>query len=138
VKLATELARKATGRTLYVLDEPTTGLHFSDVELLTHALFGLRDAGNTVLIIEHNLDLVSCCDWVIDMGPEGGENGGRIVVEGTPEDVAAHPESHTGRFLGPVLDAARDQAEAARRHSETARRPAASNSNAAKRVARRR
>jgi excinuclease ABC subunit A len=138
VKLATELARKATGRTLYVLDEPTTGLHFSDVELLTRALFGLRDAGNTVLIIEHNLDLVSCCDWVIDMGPEGGENGGRIVVEGSPEDVAAHAESHTGRFLALVLDAARRQAEATRRHSEAARRPSVAPSSAPKRVARRR
>jgi excinuclease ABC subunit A len=99
VKLATELARKATGRTLYVLDEPTTGLHFSDVELLTHALFGLREAGNSIVIIEHNLDLVACCDWVIDMGPEGGDGGGRVVVEGSPEQIADDPNSHTGRFL---------------------------------------
>jgi excinuclease ABC subunit A len=88
VKLATELSRKATGRTLYVLDEPTTGLHFQDIELLTHALLGLRDAGNTVLLIEHNTDLIACSDWVIDMGPEGGEQGGYIVAEGTPEEVA--------------------------------------------------
>jgi excinuclease ABC subunit A len=104
VKLATELARKATGRTLYVLDEPTTGLHFSDIEMLTTALFGLRDAGNSILIIEHNLELVACADWVIDMGPEGGERGGEVVVAGPPEVVAAHPGSHTGRHLAAVLD----------------------------------
>src|SRR5205814_5419976 len=85
VKLARELARRATGKTLYVLDEPTTGLHFSDIELLTVALMSLRDAGNTVVIIEHNLDVVACCDWVIDLGPEGGERGGRLVAQGTPE-----------------------------------------------------
>jgi excinuclease ABC subunit A len=104
VKLATELSRKATGRTLYVLDEPTTGLHFSDIELLTHALLGLRDAGNTVLLIEHNTDLIACSDWVIDMGPEGGEQGGYIIAEGTPEHVASLSESHTGRFLKATLD----------------------------------
>jgi excinuclease ABC subunit A len=104
VKLATELSRKATGRTLYVLDEPTTGLHFSDIELLTHALLGLRDAGNTVLLIEHNTDLIACSDWVVDMGPEGGEQGGYIVAEGTPEQVAEHPDSHTGRFLKATLE----------------------------------
>jgi excinuclease ABC subunit A len=104
VKLATELSRKATGRTLYVLDEPTTGLHFSDIELLTHALFGLRDAGNSVLIIEHNIDLVACADWVIDMGPEGGEHGGTIVAAGTPETIAQHPGSHTGRYLKLALE----------------------------------
>ncbi len=99
VKLASELSRKATGRTLYVLDEPTTGLHFSDIELLTHALFGLRDAGNSVLLIEHNIELIACADWVIDMGPEGGHNGGDIVVAGTPEEVANTPGSHTGHYL---------------------------------------
>jgi excinuclease ABC subunit A len=104
VKLATELSRKATGRTLYVLDEPTTGLHFSDIELLTHALLGLRDAGNTVLLIEHNTDLIACSDWVVDMGPEGGEQGGYIIAEGTPEEVAAQADSHTGRFLRATLD----------------------------------
>jgi excinuclease ABC subunit A len=104
VKLATELSRKATGRTLYVLDEPTTGLHFSDIELLTHALLGLRDAGNTVLLIEHNTDLIACSDWVIDMGPEGGEQGGYIVAEGTPEEVAQRTDSHTGRFLRGTLE----------------------------------
>ncbi len=132
VKLASELARKATGRTLYVLDEPTTGLHFSDIELLTHALFGLRDAGNSIVIIEHNIDLIACADWVIDMGPEGGEGGGRVVIQGTPEDVAACRESHTGRYLAASLEAS--GALPARR------RPAASNSDssAAKRASRRR
>ena len=105
VKLARELARKATGRTLYVLDEPTTGLHFSDIEILTAGLVGLRDAGNTVAVIEHNLDVVACCDWVIDLGPEGGEHGGEIVAVGTPEEVAASPRSHTGKYLAPVLAA---------------------------------
>jgi excinuclease ABC subunit A len=104
VKLASELARKATGRTLYVLDEPTTGLHFSDIELLTHALFGLRDAGNSIVVIEHNTDLIACADWVIDMGPEGGEGGGRVVAEGTPEDVAKIADSHTGRYLEVALE----------------------------------
>jgi excinuclease ABC subunit A len=104
VKLATELSRKATGRTLYVLDEPTTGLHFSDIEMLTAALFALCDAGNSIVIIEHNLELVACADWVIDMGPEGGERGGQVVIAGTPEAVAANPESHTGHHLKPVLE----------------------------------
>jgi len=107
VKLATELSRKATGRTLYVLDEPTTGLHFSDIELLTHALLGLRDAGNTVLFIEHNVDLVACADWVIDLGPEGGEHGGRIVAQGPPEAIAEAEGSHTGRYLKLALSGAR-------------------------------
>ncbi len=104
VKLARELARRATGSTLYVLDEPTTGLHFSDVELLLVALTGLRDAGNTVIVIEHNLELIASADWVIDLGPEGGERGGEIVAEGTPEQVAAAERSHTGRFLRSVLE----------------------------------
>ena len=103
VKLATELARKATGATLYVLDEPTTGLHFQDIELLTLALTGLRDAGNSIVVIEHNVDLVACADWVVDLGPEGGEGGGRIVACGTPEQVAATPGSHTGRYLDELL-----------------------------------
>jgi excinuclease ABC subunit A len=103
VKLATELARKATGRTLYVLDEPTTGLHFQDIELLTHALFGLRDSGNSIVIIEHNVDLIACADWLIDMGPEGGDGGGTVVVEGSPERVAECAASHTGRHLQEVL-----------------------------------
>jgi excinuclease ABC subunit A len=103
VKLARELARKATGRTLYVLDEPTTGLHFSDIEVLTAGLMSLRDAGNTVVVIEHNLDVIACCDWVIDLGPEGGERGGRIVAAGTPEQVAATEGSFTGHYLREVL-----------------------------------
>ena len=106
VKLARELARKATGRTLYVLDEPTTGLHFSDIELLTVALAGLRDAGNTVVIVEHNLDVVACADWVIDLGPEGGERGGDLVAEGTPEQVSLVAGSHTASYLRPVLQSA--------------------------------
>jgi excinuclease ABC subunit A len=104
VKLARELARKATGRTLYVLDEPTTGLHFSDIELLTVALAGLRDAGNTVVIVEHNLDVVACADWVLDLGPEGGERGGLVVAQGTPEEVARAPGSHTAKYLRDVLE----------------------------------
>ncbi len=106
VKLATELARKATGSTLYVLDEPTTGLHFQDIELLTLALYGLRDAGNTIVLIEHNLDLVACADWMVDLGPEGGQGGGEIVATGTPERVATAEQSHTGEHLKRVLDAA--------------------------------
>ncbi len=106
VKLARELARRATGRTLYVLDEPTTGLHFADIELLLIALTGLCDAGNTVVVIEHNLELVASADWVIDLGPDGGERGGEIVAVGTPEQVAAVPDSHTGRYLVDVLGAA--------------------------------
>ncbi len=107
VKLATELARKATGQTLYVLDEPTTGLHFSDIELLTTALLELRDAGNTVVVIEHNIDLIACADWVIDMGPEGGDGGGQLVAVGPPEAIAQKPESHTGRYLAQALQSIR-------------------------------
>jgi excinuclease ABC subunit A len=103
VKLAAELARKATGRTLYVLDEPTTGLHFSDIELLLLALLELRDAGNSILIIEHNIDLIACADWVIDMGPEGGERGGEIIAQGPPEHVAQRNSSETGRYLAAAL-----------------------------------
>src|SRR6202000_305238 len=95
VKLARELSRRATGRTLYVLDEPTTGLHFADIEALLSALTDLRDQGNTVVVIEHNLDVVACADWVLDLGPEGGEGGGEIVVVGTPETVATSERSHT-------------------------------------------
>jgi excinuclease ABC subunit A len=103
VKLARELARKATGRTLYVLDEPTTGLHFTDVDVLLGALFDLRDQGNTIIVIEHNLDVVACADWVIDLGPEGGTGGGEIVAAGTPEQIAEATRSHTGRYLREVL-----------------------------------
>ncbi len=111
VKLAKELHRKQTGKTFYILDEPTTGLHFEDVRQLIDVLQRLVDAGNTVLVIEHNLDVIKVADRLIDMGPEGGDGGGRIVVSGTPEDVAACPESYTGRFLAPILE--RDRARQA-------------------------
>jgi excinuclease ABC subunit A len=103
VKLALELSKRDTGRTLYILDEPTTGLHFHDIELLLTVLHRLRDHGNTVVVIEHNLDVIKTADWVIDLGPEGGAGGGRIIAEGTPEAVAQSPESHTGHYLAPVL-----------------------------------
>ena len=103
VKLSKELARRATGRTLYILDEPTTGLHFEDVRKLLEVLHELVDQGNTVLVIEHNLDVIKTADWVIDIGPEGGDDGGYIVAEGTPEEIAAHPGSHTGRYLKDLL-----------------------------------
>jgi excinuclease ABC subunit A len=103
VKLATELSRRATGRTLYILDEPTTGLHFADIERLLEVLNRLVEQGNTVVIIEHNLDVIKTADWVIDLGPEGGDAGGRVVATGTPEVVAQRPESYTGQFLKPVL-----------------------------------
>ena len=104
VKLSTELSRRDTGRTLYVLDEPTTGLHYADVERLLHVLHRLVDRGNTVVVIEHNLDVLKTADWLIDLGPEGGDRGGRIVAEGTPEQVAATAASYTGRYLRPILD----------------------------------
>ncbi|MGQ9724727.1 MAG: excinuclease ABC subunit UvrA, partial [Tepidimonas sp.] len=103
VKLAHELSKRDTGRTLYILDEPTTGLHFGDIELLLRVLHRLRDAGNTIIVIEHNLDVIKTADWVIDMGPEGGAGGGTVVACGTPEAVAAQPNSHTGRYLARVL-----------------------------------
>ncbi|MEW5729280.1 MAG: excinuclease ABC subunit UvrA, partial [Pseudomonadota bacterium] len=103
VKLAKELSRRATGRTLYILDEPTTGLHFEDVRKLLEVLHTLVEGGNTVLVIEHNLEVIKTADWIIDMGPEGGDGGGRVVVAGTPEDVAACPESYTGRYLAPYV-----------------------------------
>ena len=103
VKLALELSKRDTGRTLYILDEPTTGLHFADIALLLKVLHQLRDAGNTIVVIEHNLDVIKTADWVIDMGPEGGSGGGQLLLAGTPEDVAAHPGSHTGRYLKALL-----------------------------------
>jgi excinuclease ABC subunit A len=106
VKLALELSKRDTGRTLYILDEPTTGLHFHDIQLLLNVLQRLRDAGNTVVVIEHNLDVVKTADWVIDLGPEGGDGGGRIVAAGTPEKIAATKESYTGRYLATVLGGA--------------------------------
>ncbi|HEV7654883.1 MAG TPA: excinuclease ABC subunit A, partial [Mycobacteriales bacterium] len=107
VKLASELQKRQTGRTVYVLDEPTTGLHFEDVRKLLGVLGKLVDAGNTVIVIEHNLDVIKTADWVIDMGPEGGGGGGTVVAIGTPEDVAAVPGSHTGGFLRDILAARR-------------------------------
>jgi excinuclease ABC subunit A len=107
IKLSKELARRATGRTLYILDEPTTGLHFEDVRKLLEVLHALVDQGNTVVVIEHNLEVIKTADWIVDIGPEGGDGGGRVVVEGPPEDIAACPESHTGRFLEPLLPAKR-------------------------------
>jgi excinuclease ABC subunit A len=106
IKLSKELSRRATGRTLYILDEPTTGLHFEDVRKLLEVLHALVDQGNTVVVIEHNLEVIKTADWVLDLGPEGGEGGGRLVAEGTPEDIAAVAESHTGRFLAPLLERA--------------------------------
>jgi excinuclease ABC subunit A len=103
IKLARELAKRATGRTLYILDEPTTGLHFHDIEQLLGVLQRLRDEGNTIVVIEHNLDVIKTADWIVDMGPEGGDGGGSVVVEGTPEQVAQAPASHTGRYLARVL-----------------------------------
>ena len=103
VKLATELSKRDTGRTFYILDEPTTGLHFEDVRLLLEVLHRLVDRGNTVLVIEHNLDVIKTADWIVDLGPEGGMRGGSVVAQGTPEDVARVPASHTGRYLAPVL-----------------------------------
>src|SRR5438477_426906 len=103
VKLATELAKKATGRTLYILEEPTTGLHFADIEKLLQVLMKLRDAGNTLVVIEHNLEMIKCADWIIDLGPEGGERGGKIVGAGTPEQIAVLPNSYTGQYLKPLL-----------------------------------
>jgi excinuclease ABC subunit A len=103
IKLSKELARRATGRTLYILDEPTTGLHFEDVRKLLEVLHALVDQGNTVVVIEHNLEVIKTADWILDLGPEGGDGGGRIVAQGTPEMIAASPDSHTGRFLAPLL-----------------------------------
>ncbi|MCP5471322.1 MAG: excinuclease ABC subunit UvrA, partial [Sinobacteraceae bacterium] len=103
VKLAKELAKRSTGRTLYILDEPTTGLHFHDVAQLLAVLHRLRDEGNTIVVIEHNLDVIKTADWIVDLGPEGGEGGGRVVASGTPEQVAAKRGSHTGQYLAPLL-----------------------------------
>src|SRR5881409_1201121 len=104
VKLATELAKRATGRTVYILDEPTTGLHFADIEKLLQVLMKLRNAGNTIIVIEHNLEMIKCADWIIDLGPEGGEGGGEIVGAGPPEEIVDLPASHTGRYLRPLLE----------------------------------
>ena len=104
IKLAKELSRKATGKTLYILDEPTTGLHFHDVAKLLEVLHELVDQGNTVVVIEHNLEVIKTADWVLDLGPEGGDGGGELVAEGRPEDIVAEPRSYTGRFLKELLE----------------------------------
>ena len=119
VKLALELSKRDTGRTLYILDEPTTGLHFHDIEMLLTVLHRLRDHGNTVIVIEHNLDVIKTADWVIDLGPEGGAGGGTVVAEGPPEHVAQVAASYTGAYLRPVLDA-----ETKRRGKGAAAQPA--------------
>ena len=103
IKLASELSKRSTGHTIYLLDEPTTGLHFEDIRKLLTVLSRLVDQGNTVLVIEHNLDVIKTADWIIDLGPEGGDGGGRVVVEGTPETVAKTRDSYTGQFLEPLL-----------------------------------
>jgi excinuclease ABC subunit A len=103
IKLAKELSKRDTGKTLYILDEPTTGLHFFDIEQLLKVLHRLRDRGNTIVVIEHNLDVIKTADWIIDMGPEGGSGGGMVVATGTPEQVADNTGSHTGHYLKPLL-----------------------------------
>ena len=105
VKLSRELSKRDTGSTLYILDEPTTGLHFHDIEQLLAVLHRLRDHGNTVVVIEHNLDVIKTADWIVDLGPEGGDGGGEIIASGTPEEVSATDTSFTGQFLKPVLSA---------------------------------
>jgi excinuclease ABC subunit A len=109
VKLSRELAKRSTGRTLYILDEPTTGLHFYDVAQLLDVLQRLRDEGNTIVVIEHNLDVIKTADWLIDLGPEGGEGGGQIIAVGPPEQVAANARSHTGAYLQPLLAKAKQE-----------------------------
>jgi excinuclease ABC subunit A len=103
VKLARELSKRDTGKTLYILDEPTTGLHFHDIQQLLTVLHQLRDRGNTVVVIEHNLDVIKTADWIVDLGPEGGQGGGEIIAEGTPEDIVKVAGSHTAHFLKPML-----------------------------------
>ncbi|MCL4410383.1 MAG: ATP-binding cassette domain-containing protein, partial [Gammaproteobacteria bacterium] len=107
VKLARELSKRDTGKTLYILDEPTTGLHFHDIQQLLTVIHRLRDHGNTIVVIEHNLDVIKTADWIVDLGPEGGSGGGEILVAGSPEAICEHPTSHTGRFLKPMLQAKR-------------------------------
>ncbi len=131
VKLSSELQKRSTGRTVYVLDEPTTGLHFEDIRKLLLVLGRLVDAGNTVLVIEHNLDVIKTADWLVDMGPEGGSRGGLVVAEGTPEDVAARADSFTGQFLAPLLEGREAKQPARRRAASTAPKPPAPRKKAA-------
>src|SRR6184192_560718 len=123
VKLSKELSRRATGRTLYILDEPTTGLHFDDVRKLLEVLHRLVDSGNTVLVIEHNLEVIKTADWIIDLGPEGGDAGGEIIAAGTPEDVAEIARSYTGQFVKPLLERARGGRASSSRASMRERAP---------------
>jgi excinuclease ABC subunit A len=125
VKLAAELSKVATGRTLYILDEPTTGLHFADIQRLLEVLARLVDAGNTVVVIEHNLDVIKVADRLIDLGPEGGDEGGRLIATGTPEQVAANADSYTGQFLVDVLDERQPAATRPRRRAPARRKAAA-------------
>ena len=104
IKLATELSRRSTGKTIYILDEPTTGLHFADVHKLTEILHRLAEGGNTVVVIEHNLDVIKTADYIVDMGPEGGDRGGTVIAKGTPEEVAENPVSYTGQYLRKYLE----------------------------------
>jgi excinuclease ABC subunit A len=113
VKLALELSKRDTGRTLYILDEPTTGLHFHDIALLLDVLHRLRDHGNTIVVIEHNLDVIKTADWIIDLGPEGGDGGGTIVAQGTPEEIATYAKSYTGQYLRKALAPSRTRKLAA-------------------------
>ena len=103
IKLATELSKRSTGKTVYILDEPTTGLHFADVHKLTEILQRLASDGNTVIVIEHNLDVIKTADYIIDIGPEGGDKGGTVVAHGTPEEIAANPKSYTGKYIDTML-----------------------------------
>lgn len=119
VKLSKELSRRDTGRTLYILDEPTTGLHFHDIEHLLAVLHRLADDGNTVVVIEHNLDVIKTADWVVDLGPEGGHRGGEILATGTPEQIAQAPRSHTGQFLARVLEPAATRTPRSRKRART-------------------
>src|SRR5690625_1282456 len=132
VKLASELQKRSTGRTVYVLDEPTTGLHFEDIRKLMGVLQGLVDKGNTVIVIEHNLDVIKSADWLLDMGPEGGDGGGEVVATGTPEEVAANPASHTGRYLARVLSGPEPAFKAVTQVAALARPKSKSARNAAK------
>ena len=119
IKLSKELSKRATGRTLYILDEPTTGLHFADVAKLLEVLHELVDQGNTVIVIEHNLEVIKTADWIIDLGPEGGDEGGKVVATGTPEDVAKQPASYTGQYLKQLLDRRRRSAREGKRPAQT-------------------
>ena len=127
IKLARELVKKSTGKTLYLLDDPTTGLHFADIKMLLKVLHNFVDAGNTVLVVEHNLDVIKTADWIIDLGPEGGAGGGEVIAVGTPETLAEHPDSHTGRALADVLSAANPRAD------QPASKPSSSRSRRAER-----